>query len=121
MLSAFPALARALADGVPERAAPEIGRLVARLAALRGMSWAVAARLEAGDDPAVEAALVKDVGNGFEQALPEALRAALDRDEMGAGLREMLGLLAQLSPTFSLRGGTREILRGIVARELGLR
>jgi acyl-CoA dehydrogenase len=121
VLSSFPALARALADGAPDRAAPEIGRLVARLSALRGMSWAVAARLEAGEDPAVEAALVKDVGNSFEQHLPEALRAALDRDEMGEGLREMLGLLAQLSPTFSLRGGTREILRGIVARELGLR
>jgi len=27
----------------------------------------------------------------------------------------------QTSPSFSLRGGTREILRGIVARGLGLR
>lgn len=121
VLSSFPALAQALADGVPDRAAPEIGRLVARLAALRGMSWAVASRLEAGEEPAVEAALVKDVGNSFEQALPEALRAALDAREIGGELRGMLDLLAQLSPTYSLRGGTREILRGLVARELGLR
>jgi hypothetical protein len=26
-----------------------------------------------------------------------------------------------VAPTFSLRGGTREILRGIIARGLGLR
>lgn len=121
VLSSFPALACALADGVPERAAPEIGRLVARLFALRGMSWAVAARLDAGGAPAVEAALVKDAGNMFEQALPEALRAALDPGEIGAELRGMLDLLVPLSPTYSLRGGTREILRGIIARELGLR
>lgn len=121
VLSSFPALARALSDGVPERAAPEIGRLVARLSALRGMSWSVAGRLAAGEEPVVEAALVKDAGNAFEQALPEALRAALDPGEIGPELREMLGLLARLSPSFSLRGGTREIMRGLVARELGLR
>ncbi len=121
VLSSFPALSQALSDGVPGRAAPDIGRLVARLSALRGMSWSVAARLEAGEDPATEAALVKDAGNTFEQALPEALRAALDPAEIGGELRAMLDLLVRLSPTYTLRGGTREILRGIIARELGLR
>jgi acyl-CoA dehydrogenase len=29
--------------------------------------------------------------------------------------------LGQIAPSFSLRGGTREILRGIIARGLGLR
>jgi acyl-CoA dehydrogenase len=29
--------------------------------------------------------------------------------------------LLMSAPSFSLRGGTREILRGIIARELGLR
>jgi hypothetical protein len=33
----------------------------------------------------------------------------------------VLALLLQVSPSFSLRGGTREILRGIIARGLGLR
>jgi acyl-CoA dehydrogenase len=121
VLSSFPALAEALAMGMPPRAAPELGRLVARLATLRGMSWAVAARLDAGEDPAVEAALVKDAGNAFEQALPEALRTMLAPDEMSGELRRMLDLLVQLAPSFSLRGGTREIMRGIIARELGLR
>jgi hypothetical protein len=37
------------------------------------------------------------------------------------GFDETLVYLLQASPSFSLRGGTREILRGIIARELGLR
>jgi hypothetical protein len=36
-------------------------------------------------------------------------------------LAQLTGQLLQVSPSFSLRGGTREILRGIVARGLGLR
>ena len=36
-------------------------------------------------------------------------------------LARALALLLQTSPSFSLRGGTREILRGIIARGLGLR
>jgi hypothetical protein len=33
----------------------------------------------------------------------------------------VLAELTQNAPSFSLRGGTREILRGIIARGLGLR
>ena len=33
----------------------------------------------------------------------------------------VLAELTMLTPSFSLRGGTREILRGIIARGLGLR
>jgi len=33
----------------------------------------------------------------------------------------MLAGVIQLAPTFSLRGGTREVLRGIIARGLGMR
>ena len=120
VLSSFPALAVAL-PALPDATAPEAGRLVARLWALRTMSLGVGGMLQRGEDPAVEAALVKDVGNGFEQALPERLRAMLDPAERPEALDRMLGTLAMLAPTFSLRGGTREILRGIIARELGLR
>jgi hypothetical protein len=33
----------------------------------------------------------------------------------------MASYLTQAAPTFSLRGGTNEIMRGIVARGLGVR
>ena len=39
----------------------------------------------------------------------------------GDDLHQVLGYLTQTVPSFSLRGGTREILRGIIARGLGLR
>jgi acyl-CoA dehydrogenase len=123
-LSSFPALTAGIdaLNAAPQPGAEvTIGRMVARLATLRGMSLSVGGMLERGESPQVEAALVKDAGNLFEQALPEHLRNLLDPGDASPELRGMLGVLAQLAPTFSLRGGTREILRGIIARDLGLR
>jgi alkylation response protein AidB-like acyl-CoA dehydrogenase len=102
----------------------ELGRLAAELWTLREMSLAVAGRLAAGQDPALQAAIVKDLGNAFEQALPRRVQALLharDGLEDETPLARVLSLLLQTSPSFSLRGGTREILRGIIARGLGLR
>lgn len=100
--------------------------LVARLAAetwtLRLMSASVATKIARGEDPALEATMVKDLGNAFEQAMPELVQAAVDVDPAGPeALGLVLGHLLQVSPSFSLRGGTREILKGIIARGLGLR
>jgi acyl-CoA dehydrogenase len=102
-------------------AAPALGREVARLWTLRAMSTAVAGMLQDGEDPVRQAALVKDLGNDFEQALPGVMRALMDADAMPEEMRRMHAYLTQITPTFSLRGGTREIMRGIIARELGLR
>jgi alkylation response protein AidB-like acyl-CoA dehydrogenase len=112
------------ADPASQAQRIEIGRLSAELWTLREMSLAVAGRLAAGHDPALEAAIVKDLGNSFEQAVPRRVQALLDdgialHDD--APLARVLALLLQTSPSFSLRGGTREILRGIIARGLGLR
>jgi len=108
-----------------ERGAVAVGRLVAHLATLRQMSLSVAGMLEAGQNPNLEAAVVKDVGTAFEQEIPEVIHVLLDVEPLpGAGvggLEEVLGYLVQRAPSFSLRGGTREILRGIIARGLGLR
>lgn len=122
-LSSFALLTEVLrwAGPTPEPAvAALIGRAVAELAVLRRMSWAVAAKLAGGEDPALEAAMVKDLGNSFEQALPPAVQALIDTDA-GSELAKVLAHLLMVSPSFSLRGGTREILRGIIARGLGLR
>lgn len=99
-----------------------IGRLVAEMWTLRQMSMATAAMLADGADPVVEAAIVKDLGNDFEQRLPQVVQAVLDVDLDGSnGLVRVLAHLLQVSPSFSLRGGTREVLRGMIARGLGLR
>jgi alkylation response protein AidB-like acyl-CoA dehydrogenase len=102
----------------------EIGRLSAKLLTLRNMSLSVTAQLAAGEHPAWAASCVKDLGNLFEQEIPEVAQLLLEAEPRQAGGSEhaqVLAYLTQMAPSFSLRGGTREILRGIIARGMGLR
>ena len=104
--------------------AREVGRLTARLLTLRNMSLSVTAQLAADEHPAWAASCVKDLGNVFEQELPEVAQLLLDaepRQSGGSEYARVLAYLTQMAPSFSLRGGTREILRGIIARGLELR
>jgi hypothetical protein len=101
-----------------------LGGLIARLAVLREMSLAITHRLAKGDSPLLEAALLKDLGTEFEQFIPQEIADALGADPDAPPDDEIMRTLAylmQISPAFSLRGGTREILRGMIARGLGLR
>ncbi|AUL16055.1 acyl-CoA dehydrogenase, N-terminal domain protein [Bordetella bronchiseptica CA90 BB1334] len=101
-----------------------VGRYATHLAALRNLSLSVTARLAAGESPVVEAALVKELGTTFEQEIPAAIEAALGSDpgaDIDAELLRTCAYVNQVCPTYSLRGGTREILRGMIARGLGLR
>ena len=105
-------------------AAPLVGRMMAELATLRAMSVACTARLALGESPVVEASIVKDRGTTFEQELPEVIAddLASHPDEVVSGdLYRTLQYVTHIAPSFSLRGGTREILRGIIARGMGLR
>lgn len=107
-----------------DEGAETIGRLVAHLLTLRQMSLSVAGMLEKGENPALEASVVKDLGAIFEQDMPVVAHQLLGiAPTIGGGsdYEEVLGYLTQTTPSFSLRGGTREILRGIIARGLGLR
>ena len=107
-----------------ERAAVLVGRLTAHLATLRQMSLSIAMMLQAGENPNLEAAVVKDVGTSFEQEIPEVVHALLGIEpRLGSGsqFERTFGYLVEHAPSFSLRGGTREVLRGIIARGLGLR
>jgi hypothetical protein len=80
--------------------------------------------LETGADPAVQAALVKDIGNCLEQEIPEIARLLNSVEaDLGSG-DDYISTLAETilqAPIYSLRGGAREVLRGIIARGLGLR
>jgi acyl-CoA dehydrogenase len=97
-----------------------IGAITARMWTLRQMSLSIAGKLAAGENPAVAAAVVKDLGTSLEQDIPRDIQA-LAPDVADEAFQRTLTYLLQTSPSFSLRGGTREILRGIIARELGLR
>ena len=101
-----------------------LGSFVIQLAILRSLSITVTARLARGESPIVEAALVKDLGTEFEQSIPALLEATLSADPdliPDTELHRTVAYLSQIAPTFSLCGGTREVLRGMIARGLGLR
>jgi alkylation response protein AidB-like acyl-CoA dehydrogenase len=127
LLSAFTLivqLVRAIGPNPSERGAVALGRLVAHLYTLRRMSLSVAGMLQAGAMPELEAAVVKDLGTLFEQEVPEIARNLLEGEPDVKAPDAFLATLAQTvlaAPSFSIRGGTREILRGIIARGLGLR
>jgi acyl-CoA dehydrogenase len=119
-LSSFE-LMRAVVDaGSPadDRVAVEIGRLYAELITLRHMSLGVAAMLESGDDPATMASIVKDLGTSFEQRLPQVVHDLFGGELLlgGSEIGRIAAQIVQTAPGFSLRGGTREILRSVIAR-----
>jgi alkylation response protein AidB-like acyl-CoA dehydrogenase len=97
-----------------------IGQVAAQMWTLRQMSLSVAGKLSRGEDPMADATIVKDLGTTLEQDLPRQIQA-LAPSKTDPAFDATLRYLVQSSTSFSLRGGTREILRGIIARELGLR
>lgn len=120
----FVELIRALERAPDARADAAIGRLCAHIITLRRMSRAVAGMLQEGADPALEAAIVKELGALLEQEIPEIARQLVDSEpdlNEPSPYSHVLAYTLLNAPSFSLRGGTREILRGIIARGLGLR
>lgn len=101
-----------------------VGGLVARLISLRQLSVAVARALSDGHSPVNEAALVKDLGTRFEQESVDLVADLLSYADSGAA-RDEVAAIAEIArvhaPLFTLRGGTNEVLRGMVARGMGLR
>src|SRR5881392_1074804 len=107
------------------RGAEGIGKLVAQLHTLRRMSVSVAGMLEAGKEPVVESSIVKDIGTLWEQDLPSKVRTLAAFIEETATNREtlenQLDFAIKTAPKLTIQGGTTEVLRGIIARGLGLR
>ena len=100
------------------------GKFFTQLAPLRAMSISVQEKLTRGESPIVEAALVKELGTTLEQLIPAAIADDLfSRDSESIPLELLLTLnyVTEVAPSYSLRGGTRDILRGMIARGLGLR
>ena len=113
-----------LQDKMGSAAHARLGKLVASLRTLRGMSWSIANLLHRGVSPEAEAALVKDLGNRLENDLTQEVRALLNdlpADEWSEDMHRVLNIGILRSPPNTLRGGTTEVLRGITARQLGLR
>jgi alkylation response protein AidB-like acyl-CoA dehydrogenase len=120
-LSAWPLVERLIGariDGSDEA----VGRLAARYRVVRQLALSLARSLDAGLSPAPDAALMKDIGTVLEQDSVEAARLWLggDPDPDGPDPGDRLLASAILNaPTFTLRGGTKEILRGMITRAAG--
>jgi len=132
-LSSFPLLPQVI-DAVKAALPPgqeadrlasrRVGTAAAEMTVLREMSLSILGQLAQGGMPAQEAAVTKLLGTDFEQRLPALARELCEGPAVHAGdarLASMASYLTQAAPTFSLRGGTNEIMRGIVARGLGVR
>jgi len=123
----FRALTDAVGASPDARQAEALGRLASRLWTLRCMSLSVAAMLEAGESPEVEAAIVKELGNRFEREVVETARTIMPlqpASQENSNQDDFANMMAEAIlrlPSFTLRGGTTEIMRSIIARGLGLR
>ena len=96
----------------------DLGRLVARTAGLHQMSTAVAGALERHEPADVPAALVKVLGTTTEGDIAEFADVQDSPDSL---FSELVRAAVDQRPGFTLRGGTNEVLRGVIARGLGLR
>jgi acyl-CoA dehydrogenase len=126
ILSTAPLIAaaiRALAShsDSDDRTSAAVGDLMAQLISLRQLSISVARELADGGDAAQRAALVKDIGTRFEQDTIDAIADLLAYAPPDRQVRAMMVSGRLHKPLFTLRGGTNEVLRGVVARGMGLR
>ncbi|NMH90086.1 acyl-CoA dehydrogenase [Pseudonocardia bannensis] len=123
-LSTFPLFAELVAGRTAhgEAALADIGSATARLWALRALSVQVQDLIERRSPTDTAAALVKDLGTRLEGEIIDITRRACrpgpDPSDSGP-LRTLLSEAQLAAPSFTLRGGTNEILRGLVARGLG--
>ncbi|WP_370501260.1 acyl-CoA dehydrogenase family protein [Mycolicibacterium sp. jd] len=124
LLSTFPLLAATAESMAQHRISYDaaLGRMVARVAGLHQMSTAVAGALERDEPADVPAAVVKLLGTTTEGDIADfADLHTGDETTTGPGFRDLIGVAVDQRPGFTLRGGTTEVLRGVIARGLGMR
>jgi 3-oxocholest-4-en-26-oyl-CoA dehydrogenase alpha subunit len=105
-----------------ENALADMGSIVARLWALHGMSLSIARMVDAGMSPVMEAALVKEMATRFEQDCVEIILHHYGHAPAPGAPDEFESLLARavlVWPSWTIRGGTSEILRNVIAKGLG--
>lgn len=120
-LSTFPLLAawvESSKGSTDPYLAVQVGEVVAELSAVRTLAVRVAQAIDRGVDFAVDAALQKDAGTVLEQRLVEVLRRAGVSSHDPAPLGNLFYQATLAAPHFTLRGGTTEVLRGIVGRQV---
>jgi alkylation response protein AidB-like acyl-CoA dehydrogenase len=98
-----------------------LGEVTSRWWGIRQLSLSIARMVERGVEPSAEAALVKEMGSRFEQEVLDGAGSLLDLEPSpsAASLLERLVANAVLTgASFTVRGGTIEILRSVAAKAL---
>ncbi|WP_254358702.1 acyl-CoA dehydrogenase family protein [Mycolicibacterium peregrinum] len=111
---------RVRGDRVDGAALADIGRLMAKYRTVRRVSMNVARSIDRGLTPTVQAAVAKDLATSLEQETVEVLRQLWGSELAPFSSDSLESLLAQavlISPTFTIRGGTTEVLRGLISRD----
>ncbi|MBC7551996.1 MAG: acyl-CoA dehydrogenase family protein, partial [Cellulomonas sp.] len=126
VLSTYPLLSATVSElrqraNVDDGDVRSIGETIARFATLRAMAQDITLAIDAGQSPIVEAAMLKDLGTSLEGQVNEVARLLLDTetDPDAAGATGLLAQGVQAAPGFTIRGGTTEVLRTIIARNTG--
>lgn len=118
----FEELARWAAGSTDSSVFRSIGDLAGWYAALRALSRSAAVSIDEGSFSAPTAAMVKDLGSRLEQAVADVsvslTRSECDPSDTNDRLMRLQAQAQLYAPTFTLRGGTSEILRTIIAKRL---
>ncbi|MDO8733143.1 MAG: acyl-CoA dehydrogenase family protein [Actinomycetota bacterium] len=122
-LSTFPLLQELLSGlGPSAGSASQIGRCIAEITSYRAINQCVVEHLAAGQTSAIEIPLLKSLGTRFEQRTVQvALDLVADQGRTSAASTQARSLLREAqfqAPGFTIRGGTNEVLRGIVSKGL---
>jgi alkylation response protein AidB-like acyl-CoA dehydrogenase len=115
-LSTWPLFAAFAAQARDELSVHAVGELGAEVIAVRQLAAGIAAAMDEGRDFRVAAAVEKDAGTTLEQRLVETVGRF--GDDSDPDFARLLADASAAAPAFTLRGGTTEILRTIVSREL---
>ncbi|WP_297595037.1 acyl-CoA dehydrogenase family protein [Mycobacterium sp.] len=103
-----------------ELATTEVGRLAAKYRTVRRVSLDVARSIDRGATPIVRAAIAKDLATTLEQETVEVVRRLWGSElslSAADSFESLLSRAVLTSPTFTIRGGTTEVLRGLIGRE----
>ena len=125
-LTTFPLFKAFVESRANEPESPEafrlIGRVIAEQISLRQMSLAIARMVDRKESPVAEAAMAKDLGTTLEQHLVDELwpyrYESNRRFSPGDAFAKFLDINRLRSAVFTTAGGTNEVLRILVAREL---
>ena len=106
---------------LPDRVADVLGEALANYWVLHSLSLSVARSIDSGGAPAVESSLVKEMGTRFEQDVVTAINGIVDEAPNMADTSAFIRLLISATlaaPSFTIRGGTNEVLRSVAAKGL---